>query len=304
MFDLNQLQKAISARLSNASFLLCGEEVRRWANGMFSNNIRSLAQGSGNYSAICNDRGQVQGFLHLHCLDEDRFLCTLDGISQEDFVQRFNMFMILDDIELEEHSNSLLYLCGEKANDILSTLGLPIPELHQIIELKNGWIASSLRFGEEGFDCILPETLLQTIEENAHSCTEEDMDALRIFNGRAGWPMDGSEKTMIHELAVNELCCSFNKGCYVGQEIINRIDVKGLINKKLHRLELKNLQDKVNIGDTIVYQDKAVGTISSMARVVESGQEKCIVLSVLRKTAWNAEELHTDKGTVVHHSSR
>ena len=68
----------------------------------------------------------------------------------------------------------------------------------------------------------------------------------RILAQQARFPNDIGERAFLHELGLNEECCSFNKGCYVGQEIINRMDVKGLVNKsstcikaKLHLLLVK-----------------------------------------------------------------
>ena len=53
------------------------------------------------------------------------------------------------------------------------------------------------------------------------------MEMIRVRAGEARWPRDGREKTLIHELGLEAQVCAFDKGCYVGQEVINRVDVKG-----------------------------------------------------------------------------
>ena len=66
IFDLAPLEKVT----------LTGEgpEVRRFCNGMFTNNVKRMAPGKGGRSAMCDDRGRVQGLLDLYCDSDSSFL--------------------------------------------------------------------------------------------------------------------------------------------------------------------------------------------------------------------------------------
>jgi folate-binding protein YgfZ len=274
---------AMGCRIPSDSLTLDSEDARRWCNSMFSNNIRTLQNNQGNYSAICDDRGRVKGFLDVYCLNDQQFLCVLDGISRDEFLKRFNMFLILDDIEEEQRATELIHICGSSAEQILSNAKIPLPDSECIhLEAEGINIMRKNRFGVEGFDILAdsPDKLEVTlIESGMSSCTIDDFNALRIFHGRAKWPNDGSEKSMIHELALNEQCCAFDKGCYLGQEIINRIDVKGLINKKIQRL---SIEGQAQIGDRLCFEDSDVGLLSSLAQM--NGDHYGV--SVLKKKAW------------------
>ena len=98
----------------------------------------------------------------------------------------------------------------------------------------------------------------------------------------------------VHELRINEEVCNFNKGCYLGQEVINRVDVKGQVAKRLERLILP--KGTGSIGANVHLADKAVGTISSITH----GSAETIGLAVLRKSAWEATEVtvETESGPV------
>ena len=109
------------------------------------------------------------------------------------------------------------------------------------------------------------------------------LEALRISGGRARWPIDGGEKTMVHELAINEEVCNFNKGCYLGQEVINRIDVKGQVNKRLSLIVVDAPTD-IPIGAVVTLDGSKVGVVSSATRSNGRG----LALAVLWKTAWEA----------------
>ena len=86
---------------------------------------------------------------------------------------------------------------------------------------------------------------------------------------------------MVHELGINDEVCSFNKGCYLGQEVINRVDVKGQINKKLHSI-LVEADPAALAGAAVRLGEDQVGTITSAAHA----GDHAVALAVLRKTAW------------------
>ena len=118
----------------------------------------------------------------------------------------------------------------------------------------------------------------------------EALEAMRVLAVRARWPQDGTHKSMVHELGLNEEVCAFDKGCYVGQEVINRIDVKGLLQK---RLTLLQIAGETDLGTEAWLDDRRLGPVTSMVQVggVTYG------LAVLRKVAWEpgtAVELRAD----------
>ena len=268
------------------TFTLSGEQVQRWCNGMFTNNIRRLQPGQGNRSAMCDDRGRVLGVLDLYCVDAHTFLIALDGTDLEAFTRRYQMFMVLDDIELDAPGPWLLSLQGPAAADVLAAAGLPVPrEDHEHVVADGVRVARKTRTGPGGFDLFVDDPVAvwsALLDAGATPLGHRALDTLRVLAGRARWPEDGTDKSMVHELALNEECCAFDKGCYVGQEIINRIDVKGTIQKRLTKVAIDGPMPPV--GAAVVQDGRKVGTLTSLA--AEGG--RTIGLGVLRKSAWEA----------------
>ena len=94
------------------------------------------------------------------------------------------------------------------------------------------------RSGLPGFDVLIPPAKLveywnQFLSAGARPVGLEALERLRILQGQPRWPEDARKITLIHELGIESEVCSFNKGCYVGQEVINRVDVKGTVNKRI-----------------------------------------------------------------------
>ena len=117
------------------------------------------------------------------------------------------------------------------------------------------------------------------VEAGALPIGVDDLSGLMVVSGRASYPEDASDKSMVHELGLNVDCCAFDKGCYVGQEVINRIDVKGAIQK---RITVVQLEAAVPDGAEVFLDGKAIG---GLTRCADYGGVP-FGLGVLRKAAW------------------
>ncbi|MEC7984169.1 MAG: hypothetical protein VX278_03335 [Myxococcota bacterium] len=273
------------------SVTLYGDDVRRWCNGMFSNNIRKLRPGYGNRSAICSHKGHVQGLLDIYCISNTEFLLVLDGISFDFFLERFERYMILDDIEYKDDTTGLLFsIQGPQTAAALEKAGIALPEGEENLHITDNYtILKKDRLGG-GFDIISEQSpiLWEKIQQaGAVPIGTQAQEIERILQKKPAWPTDAQRISFIHDLLLNEECCAFDKGCYVGQEIINRMDVKGLANK---RLTLFSFSTSVPVGTTLEYQSKKVGTISSTCQL----SDRFYGLAVIRKAGWDQTLTYKD----------
>ena len=199
--------------LKQDSFILSGEDVQRWCNGMLTNNIRSMKSGQVKRTAYCNDRGHVQGLAAIQCIDNERFQLVGDGTSYEEFNDRFSMFMMLDDIECMQSSSEILSLQGPLSNEILKKVGADIPEEGLYSVWQDVTIYQRDRCGLGGWDIVgaeLTEAKEALIQAGADVGEEQELDRLRTLAGLPKWPQDGTEKTFLHELGLNTACCAFD----------------------------------------------------------------------------------------------
>ena len=295
IIDLAQVQTVV----------LEGPDARRFTNGMFTNNIRRLQPGEGNRSAMCDDRGRIQGLIDVYCTGEDQFQGVLEGVSAEWFENRYAMYIVFDDVEMEvfEDAPWALSLQGPQASAVLERAQLPLPTENggHLLSDNGIRVAAKDRTGLGGFDLLVPTELMEAtfqslLDAGATLLGFTALEALRISHGRARWPVDGTEKSMVHELAINEEVCNFNKGCYLGQEVINRVDVKGQVVKRITKLVIDG-DILPQTGSAVLIGDDTVGTIASSAR----SASQSIALAVLRKTAWEAGttvQIQTDKAVL------
>lgn len=269
-------------------FSMIGPDARRFCNGMFTNNIRDLKPGFGNRSAMTDEKGKMLGLMDLWCVEEGNFLAVLDGVTAEWFTARYGKFIILDDVELEDLSEQLTLLSvqGPKAAAVLEACGLPVPEPGGVVVAAEIRVHERPRSRAGGFDVLVPQDAAVALWEalrgaGAKPVGLDAQEVLRIEAGRVRWPVDMGERALVHEMRLVEECCSFNKGCYIGQEVINRIDVMGQVQKKIWGLEMH--EDAIPpLEAEITLNGQAVGVTRSGAR--EAGKAR--ILALLRKPAW------------------
>ncbi|NOY25525.1 MAG: folate-binding protein YgfZ [Oligoflexia bacterium] len=142
------------------------------------------------------------------------------------------------------------------------------------------------RTGLGGVDLLVPRPILGTtwaaaLAAGATPAGWLALDALRILAGRAAWPQDGTDKSMVHELGYNVDSVSFDKGCYLGQEVINRIERRGGIRKRLTRIRMDD-NAVPPLGAQVRLGEDPVGTITSAARV----EGTVWALATLKQRAW------------------
>jgi folate-binding protein YgfZ len=122
----------------------------------------------------------------------------------------------------------------------------------------------------------------------AHPAGTIAQEILRVEAGIPRWPADMGERALLHEMRLVERCAAFDKGCYIGQEIINRIDVMGQVKSKLWGLDM--LEDAwPPSGAEVQLDGQVVGSVRTGAR--EGTHVR--VLAVLKQAAWR-EGLRVD----------
>jgi len=199
---------------------LSGPDARRFANGMFTNNVRDLPIGGSQRTGLTDDRGRLWALAELHCLADDRFLLHLDGQTAEAFAERYDTYIVFDDVNVETGSESGVSVQGPSAADVLEQAGLPVPGAGSHLVHGEARVVARDRSGHgTGFDVWGPSPLVATADASL-------LDALEIAAGQVRM-VDVVRPGLPHEHGLREAILHFEKGCYLGQESIHRIDVMG-----------------------------------------------------------------------------
>lgn len=278
-----------------SKIIVSGKDRVRWLNGMITNNIRDLQPGYGNYNFLLTPQGHVQGDLYAYNRGEYLILGT-EAFQISVLLERLAKYIIMDKVELEDVSDRLTAIAvqGPKCQEVLKASGLNAPAVvpMQVADFEwNGVGLSVTRMASEKF--VTYELWMSV--ENAPTvwdalvsagATPVGMDALELFRVAAGIPRFGQDirdRDLPQETAQTQ-ALNFNKGCYIGQEIVERIRARGAVHRTLTGLVLDGDAPPLP-GSKISANGKDVGEITSALRVPSATGERTLALGIVRREA-------------------
>lgn len=229
---------------SRGKIAATGEDRARFLHAMSTNHIQQLAPGGGCYAFFLNVQGRIQADANVLCL-EDRFLLDTEPETRERLRQHLEKYIIADDVTLEDISGQLaaVGLEGPEAEGLLLRLGAPAPQAGYSHKRWEEAIVARISFtGAPGFRIFLPsaqkEELVGRLQSaGAVSAGPEDARIVRLEHGKPRYGEDILDTTLPQETRQMH-AIHFNKGCYLGQEIVERIRARGHVNRRLEAVQL------------------------------------------------------------------
>lgn len=275
-----------------AKIALTGGDRVRWLNGMLTNNIRDLASGHGVYAFLLNPQGHILGDLCAYNRGDSLMIDT-DQSQSEKLLATFDHYIIMDDVEVTDLSDkqTAVGIAGPKAREVLLAAGLEIPELEPLQFVDVTWrnvaltVVRSDNASIESYELWLsPDqvTLFRDalVKAGAAPAGTTAVELLRIAAGIPRYGQDIRERDLPQETE-QQRAVHFSKGCYVGQEIVERIRSRGNVHRKFTGFEVQGALPAV--GTKIQADGKDIGDITSVAILpVESG-ERPVALGYIRR---------------------
>lgn len=262
-----------------------GEDRARLLHAMSTNHIQQLTPGQGCYAFFLSAQGRILADANVLCRAEE-FLLDTEGETREKLYSHLDKYIIADDVTLEDITDSIATIAveGPRAAETLRAIGAPAPEApYANAEWGAGLAAAVSYTGRPGYFLFVPaaqksETIRQLEEAGAVSGTVAEFEAARIENGRARYGADLSERYLAQE-ANQPRALHFNKGCYLGQEIVERVRSRGQVHRVLGRIALDTAESP-QPGTKLQAGGKDVAQVTSAAISPASG--KAVALAYIR----------------------
>jgi folate-binding protein YgfZ len=244
LFDLSQRTK----------LRVAGADCERFLNGQLTNNVRKASEGSAIQACVLNNKGKLNGHLFF-TKEQGAFLIDTDAELRDSLEPRLERYIIADDVEIEDVTERFA---------IFHVLGQEKPELPNDCKSRE-----SNRFGERGHDIWAKaeqhDELLRLLSEQFGFCDEDGAELLRIERGIPRWGRELSEEVIPIEANLEDQTIDYEKGCYIGQEVISRMKMSGQTNKRLCGLLGANLLPGMKLV-TATPEAKEVGWVTSVSR--------------------------------------
>ncbi len=269
-----------------------GEDRFRWLSGMVTNTVNDLVGNAGAWNLVLNAQGRIQGDLTVWRRGEKLELeIAVDQLDR--LLRHFEHFIIMDDVELvTREGETALGVTGPKAGEVLARLGLPVlaePMTHA----KAEWNGLSTRirrsYGAVGEHYEL-WTSVATVSKlwkclitgGAVPVGAGAVEAFRVAEGSPAYGIDMMERDLPQETSQMR-ALHFHKGCYLGQEIVERIRSRGNVHRHLRGLELDGALPAA--GTELKLDGAVVGNVTSAAELPLSAGTRRFALGMVRGEA-------------------
>jgi folate-binding protein YgfZ len=259
---------------------------------MVTNNIRDLAQGHGIYAFLLNPQGHILGDLYAYNRG-DSIMIDSDQSQSEKLLATFDHYIIMDDVEVANLSDKLtaVGIAGPKAAEVLHATGFEISKLEPLQFADVTWrnVAVTVIRGDnasvESYELWLSPAQVRLLEDALTKAggTRGSATALELLRIAAGVPRYGQDirERDLPQETEQQRAVHFNKGCYIGQEIVERIRSRGNVHRKFTGFEVHGSLPAV--GTKLQTNGRDVGEITSAASLPLGGAERLVALGYIRR---------------------
>jgi folate-binding protein YgfZ len=271
---------------------ITGPDATRWLNGMVTNAINALAPGEGCYNFLLNAQGRILGDCTIYrdpTPEPPAFLLETDASQIEAIQSHLDRFIIMDDVELTDTTNQHagILIAGPLALQTVQQLGgAPCSTPASDAALPGGISLKQTEYHGSPVSLILansplvphfelwaaPETLAKISAELAsvRSAISATLEVLRILSGTPRYGIDVRNTDKAHDLpqeTAQDRALHFAKGCYLGQEIVERIRSRGNVHRTFTGFVLNGELPRAGTELTTESQPRPVGEITSVAAI-------------------------------------
>lgn len=255
-----------------------GPDRARYLNAVLTNNIRDLKDGDGTVSLLLNAQGHMLAEVETYGL-ADRILLVSYAMIGERVVSVLEKYIIMDDVTLTDITERYVVVAleGPLSARVVADLGGPALESlgelgHKettlagikcrIVRRSPGGIAGCEFIVEQGRVVELWKLLREAVSaHNGGPIGYQTLNVVRLEAGIRWFGYDFDEKQIPHEAGLEQSHISYTKGCYTGQEIVERVRSRGHVNRRLVGLKFATAEPPA-AGTPLLAGDAEVGRVT------------------------------------------
>jgi folate-binding protein YgfZ len=255
-----------------------GPDRVRYVNAILTNNVKDLQPSQGNISLLLNPQGRILAEIETQA-QPGKLFCISYSMIRERLVETLDKFIIMDDVTLTDetlHHGTLALEGPAVAKLLLELAGIDLAALPDSSSAEVSINSLPCTVTRKSFGPLLAADIL-TPRENLESLWKvllektqaagggpigyAALSALRLEQGVPWFSYDFGEKQIPHEAGLQDTHISYTKGCYTGQEIVERVRSRGQVNRR--RVELIFPGSRVPAaGENLTADGKEVGYVT------------------------------------------
>jgi folate-binding protein YgfZ len=199
-----------------------GADAFRFLNGQLTNNVGKASEDSAIQASVLSAKGKLSAHVFVSKQEGD-FILDADPELREELPARLDRYIIADDVQIEDVTEkfSVFHVLADAAPAVAGSIRM----------------VSANRFGFAGWDvwslAADAETIREGLRHDMPFCDESSGEVLRIEQGIPRWGRELTSEIIPVEANLEESSIDYDKGCYIGQEVVSRMKMSGQTNKRL-----------------------------------------------------------------------
>jgi folate-binding protein YgfZ len=291
-FQVLELGSGLFDMSWQAKLVLTGEDRVRWLNGMVTNNVRDLAVGHGVYCFVLTAQGRIVADLTAYNRG-DYLLLTSDRSQLQTITEMFDRYIIMDDVEIADVGGKLsaVGLAGPLAVQLLEQSGIQVTQLakgqlHDVVWHNMGiTVARGTHPNIETYEIWFAADHSATVwdiiaQAGAKRVGSQALEWYRIARGVPRYGIDLTQRDLPQETEQKH-ALNFAKGCYIGQEIVERIRARAILHRTFTGFLVEG--EPPAGGTKLKDGDRNIGEITSAARIPFATGGRTVALGYLRR---------------------
>jgi folate-binding protein YgfZ len=264
-----------------AFFSFTGPDRQRYVNAILTSNVRDLKPGHGNVGLLLNPQGHILAEVETLALAESILASTV-AMIRERTLATFDKFIIMDDVTVEDltASTGTLDIIGPRAAALLAELGVTNfdeMKLYSHEEVVAGQIpcrvvrnefagvpAAMMIAGREHLRALWEDLSARVRKHGGTPAGLDALNSLRLESGVPWFGHDFDDRQIPHEAGLENSRISYEKGCYTGQEIVERVRSRGHVNRRLTELRFSSAEPPAP-GTKLLFNGAEAGNVTSAA---------------------------------------
>jgi folate-binding protein YgfZ len=270
-------QVAVVDRSTRGLVAVTGSEALKYLHSLVSQDVEKLGDGDSAHTLLLQPQGKLEADLSLLVAGDECWLDCEAGVG-EALTAALNRFRIRIDAQIDDRSatSGCLTVAGPHAPSAVAALALPASVRTIPTDLPDGLPAINLL----GPLADLEPVWQALLDAGVARAGTDAYEAVRIEAGVPRQGKDVDDKTIPQEAFLERDAVSFTKGCFLGQELVCRIDTRGHVNKYLRGITLlDNVQPPE--GADVVAENGTVGAVTSVA--ASPGLRTTVALATVRR---------------------
>lgn len=224
-YEALRTKAAVIDLSSRTKILVTGEDRHRLLHALSTNHVRNLAENQSLYAFFLNAQGRILADAWIHNLG-DRILLDSEPELREKLLQHIDKYIIAEDVVLED------------VTDQWAAIGIEGPGALSVTPPNIGIVTHASSTGKDGLRIFVPHAKKTALLEALQAlpvAAEAEARTVRIENGVARYGEEITERFLVQETGALH-AVHFTKGCYLGQEIVERVRSRAQVHRHLTRL--------------------------------------------------------------------